>query len=86
MCEDMTANLEKYNKAFIEVFEVEEKDLSGLQYQSIQNWDSVGHMQLISLLEETFGIMFDTDSIIDFSSYEKGKEILKGYDVIIPVQ
>ena len=27
--------------------------------------------------------MMDTDDIIDFSSYEKGKEILKKYDVEI---
>ena len=33
-------------------------------------------MQLIAELEDTFGIMMDTDDIIDFSSSEKGKEIL----------
>jgi acyl carrier protein len=40
-------------------------------------------MSLISALEEAFDIMMDTDDIIDFSSYEKGKEILKKYDVEI---
>ena len=30
----------------------------------------------ISALEETFDIMMDTDDIIDFNSFEKGKEIL----------
>ncbi|AGA70592.1 hypothetical protein Desdi_3198 [Desulfitobacterium dichloroeliminans LMG P-21439] len=75
-------NLEKYNSAFIEVFEVSEEQLnSELVYQSVNTWDSVGHMQLIAELEDTYDIMMDTDDIIDFSSYEKGKEIMKKYEV-----
>ena len=69
-------NLEKYNKAFVESFEITEDKLPGLKYQDIEAWDSVGHMGLIAALEEAFDIMMDTDDIIDFSSYEKGKEIL----------
>ncbi len=69
-------NLEKYNDAFITTFEITEDQLAGLKYQDIQAWDSVGHMSLIAALEDAFDIMFDTDDIIDFSSYEKGKEIL----------
>ena len=69
-------NLEKYNNAFIETFEIEEGQLAGLKYQDIEAWDSVGHMGLVAVLEEAFDIMMDTDDIIDFSSYEKGKEVL----------
>ena len=57
-------------------FEIKEEDLEGLTYQSISAWDSVGHMSLISSLENAFDIMFDTMDVIDFNSYEKGKEIL----------
>ncbi len=74
-------NLEKYNRAFIECFELTEEQLPGLAYQAIKNWDSIGHMQLIAALEDAFDIMFDTDDIIDFSSYEKGKELLGKYEV-----
>lgn len=74
-------NLEKYNEAFIESFGVTEDQLAGLAYQEIPEWDSVGHMQLIAALEDTFDIMFDTDDIIDFSSYEKGKEFMAKYEV-----
>ena len=70
------SNLEKYNNAFIESFEITEDQLPGLKYQDIEAWDSVGHMGLIAALEDAFDIMIDTDDIIDFSSYEKGKEIL----------
>lgn len=74
-------NLEKYNNAFIETLEISEEQLAGLKYQDIAAWDSVGHMGLIAALEDAFSIMFDTDDIIDFSSYEKGKELIKKYDV-----
>ena len=69
-------NLEKYNKAFTETLEIGEDRLANLKYQGIEAWDSVGHMSLIAALEDAFDIMMDTDDIIDFNSYEKGKEIL----------
>lgn len=69
-------NLEKYKKAFLEAFDVNPNEIENLKYQAIPAWDSVGHMGLVALLEETFSIMLETDDIIDFSSFEKGKEIL----------
>lgn len=75
------SNLEKYQQTFTANLGIEEDKLVGLQYQSIPAWDSVGHMTLIAALEEAFDIMMDTDDIIDFSSFEKGKEILGKYDV-----
>ena len=57
-------------------YTVTEDQLPGLKYQDVEAWDSVGHMGLIASLEEAFDIMMDTDDIIDFGSYEKGKEIL----------
>jgi acyl carrier protein len=75
-------NLQKYDNTFIEIFCVTEQDLnSAMVYQSIQAWDSVGHMSLIAVIESVFDIMFEMDDILDFSSYEKGKEILKKYAI-----
>jgi len=74
-------NLQKYEKAFTETFGIENNTLSDLKYQDITEWDSVGHMSLMAALEEEFDIMMDTDDIIVFSSFEKGKEIVKKYDV-----
>jgi len=75
-------NLEIYKNAFIESFNVKEDNLSDLEYQMIADWDSIGHMSLIAKLEDDFDIMMDTDDIIDFSSFEKGKEIMGKYNVI----
>lgn len=76
-------NKEKYINAFVEALEVDASQVEGLKYQAIEAWDSVGHMSLVAEIEEAFDIMMDTDDIIDFSSYEKGIELLKKYDVEI---
>lgn len=73
-------NLERYTQVFVETFEVTVEEAQNLKYQDIEAWDSVGHMGLISALEDAFDIMMDTDDIIDFSSFEKGKEILAKSD------
>jgi len=74
--------LETYNQQFIEVLAVRPEQLGAdLLYQSVENWDSVGHMQLTAALEDAFDIMLDTDDIIDFSSYVIGQEILRKYGV-----
>lgn len=75
-------NLEKYAQVFCESLQITEDKLEGLKYQDVELWDSVGHMNLIANLEDTFDIMMETDDIIDLSSFEKGKEILtKNYEV-----
>lgn len=75
-------NLEKYNAAFVNALSIpSDTPLDNLRYQDITEWDSVGHMNLIAELEDTFGIMMDTDDIIDFNSYKKGQEILDKYKI-----
>lgn len=76
-------NLEKYVKAFSEALEVPQDQVQTLVYGESEKWDSVGHMTLIAALEDAFDIMVDMDDIIDLSSFEKGKEILRKYDVEI---
>lgn len=77
------SNLDKYNKVFIKIFSIDKLKLKKLKYQSINQWDSVGHMSLMGALEDTFKITLDMDDIIDFSSFEKGKKILKKYKITI---
>lgn len=73
------SNREKYVNAFVETFGIQEDETAGLEYSGISEWDSVGHMSLVAALEDVFGIMMDTDDIIDFSSFEKGQEILRDH-------
>lgn len=74
-------NIDKYNSLFMEAFNIKAEQLSELEYQSIAAWDSVGHMHLMAVIEDAFEIELDTDDIIDFSSYEKGKTLLKKYQI-----
>lgn len=75
-------NLEKYNQAFLTALSITPDKLSdNLCYQDIAEWDSVGHMALIAELEDAFDIMMDTDDIIDFNSYKKGKDLLAKYNI-----
>ena len=82
-------NLEKYNKIFYSVqakahtFHKTEEELPGLKYRGIPLWDSIGHMDLVGELEEAFDIHMDTPDVLDFTSYEKGKEVLGRYGVTI---
>lgn len=81
-----TENFEKYKSSFVESLEVDKDKVNDtLEYNSIQQWDSIGHMSLIASLEEAFNISIETDDIIDFSSFKKGIEILKKYKVNISV-
>tara|TARA_B100000965_G_scaffold406763_1_gene448218 strand:- start:1700 stop:1939 length:240 start_codon:yes stop_codon:yes gene_type:complete len=75
-------NSEIYKDIFINSLSINKGNFSEkLKYNEIPEWDSIGHMTLMSGLEEAFKITLETDDIIDFSSYEKGKEILKKYKV-----
>ena len=42
------SSLEKYIKAFTQTFEIMAEETTGLEYQSIEVWDSVGHMGLVA--------------------------------------
>ncbi len=78
----MTSNLLKYSECFKSAFELPvDYDPSILEYQGIENWDSVGHMSLMSELEDAFDIVLEMDDIIDFSSYAKGLELLPKYGI-----
>lgn len=76
------SNLEKYKAAFIDSLSIDKKNFNEkLEYNSIPEWDSIGHMTLMSALEDEFKISIDTDDIVDFSSFKKGMEILKKYKI-----
>ena len=73
-------NSTKYIEAFKGAIQVDEREIQNLKYRDA-GWDSVAHMVLMSEIENVFDIMLDTDDVIDFSSFEKGKEILRKYDI-----
>ena len=76
-------NVEKYDNLFMKNFKLTKDQLPGLKYRGIKIWDSMGHMNLMEDMEDTFDISIDTPDVLAFSSYEKGMDILRKYGVEI---
>lgn len=75
-------NLEKYRQCFCKVFSLEaDFDVETVKMGSTPDWDSVGHMELVTEIEDTFDILFETEDILRFTSYGDGIEILKKYGI-----
>ena len=78
------SELEKYKLSFKDSLSLKDEDVNEkLEYNGVPEWDSIGHMTLMSKLEEEFNISLETDDIVYFSSFKKGIEILKKYKVNI---
>ena len=75
-------NSEIYKSVFIESLQVPSENFNeNIEYNEVPEWDSIGHMSLVSNIEEKFNITFETDDIIELSSFKKGIEILKKYKI-----
>lgn len=48
---------------------------------TIEKWDSLGHMNLVVALEEEFGIKFSEDETMEMMNYKLIREIIKGKQV-----
>lgn len=76
------SDLEKYNQVFVETFAVEVEKLGAdFNSESVDNWDSVLQLSLVTAVEDEFDVMFEPEDIMDFKSYSYGKEILAKYGV-----
>ena len=72
----------KYQDIFITSLSIDSNKFNeNIKYNEIPEWDSIGHMTLIAALEEEYKISLETDDIVDFSSFKRGIEILKKYNV-----
>lgn len=76
--------LDKYRKVFINVLRLDENfDGTMVKRNETMNWDSLGHVSLISELEDSFGVFLDPEDIMALRSYEDGIKILEKYDILI---
>lgn len=53
-----------------------ERVTDDLAYNTIEEWDSVGHMALVADIESAFDVMLDTDDILNLSSVREAVKIL----------
>jgi acyl carrier protein len=74
-------NVEKLQDAFSKALNIEKGNVVDSLSYGNKKWDSIAHMVLISTIENEFGIMIDTDDVINMSSFKKAKEIIAKYGV-----
>lgn len=61
----------KLREVFVEALDLpSDVDVENLKYRDLEAWDSVGHMALVAAIEDEFGVEFDTDQVIDMSSFK----------------
>ena len=58
-----------------------ERVTDDLTYNTIEEWDSVGHMTLVADIETAFDVVLDTDDILDLSSVRQAVTILGRHGV-----
>ena len=77
-------DIEKYNKAFADVFAVEAMALDDVfSKETVGEWDSVHQLNIVANLEEVFDIMLEPEDIMSFTSYQAGKAILEKYAITL---
>ena len=61
----------KIKNVISSVFDVNINEISDdTNPDSLDNWDSIGHMNLIVALEEEFNILFDEDEITEMLNFK----------------
>ena len=71
---------EQLKAIFLDVFQAELTDSSfdwEKQQNDYENWDSFGHLRIVSEIEEKFGIKLDIDDIIYITSASGFLKIIK---------
>jgi acyl carrier protein len=64
-------------EVFSEVFQVPPEQVTdSLSPQDVTGWDSLGHVRLVTQLQEQFGVEFDVDEIMRMENVAEIKKIL----------
>ena len=74
----------KLKKVMAEIFQISISQIDeSTTMESIEEWDSLKHMQLVMAIEEKFGIVFETEEMVEITSFTGIKDILrnKGLDI-----
>jgi acyl carrier protein len=76
----MNSTQERLARVFREHLRLgDDAPVTELAYNQTAGWDSLAHMTLVAAIEDEFGIMMETDDVIDMSSFFKAAEIVNKY-------
>lgn len=76
-------SLEKLNQIFCDVYSVDESALNETFINTnVDSWDSIHQLSMVAAIEEAFDLMMDAEDILEMTSYENVKNLLKSkYDI-----
>lgn len=74
-------NIEKLKEAFVEGLEIPMEEVESATMEGLDKWDSIGQMSLVAIIEDAFGIEFEPDEVMQFTSFVAGLEILKNHNI-----
>lgn len=73
---------DRLRTVFVETLELPaDTDVENLKYRDIEQWDSLGHMTLVTAIEDEFGVQLETEQVIDLSSFKVALDMLRGLGV-----
>lgn len=75
------SNIEKLKEAFVEGLEIPMEEVEAATMESVAKWDSIGQMSLVAIIEDAFGIEFEPDEVMQFTSFSAGVDILKNHNI-----
>jgi acyl carrier protein len=56
-------------------------DVTSAESNSVPQWDSVGHLQLVVAIEDAFGVRMSPADVVDLKSYAAAVAILRRHGV-----
>lgn len=74
---------ERIKKVMAIVFEMPISDIAeSSSMDSIENWDSLKHIQLMFALEEEFEIVLEADQMVEMTNFPAINKIISGKSLI----
>lgn len=71
--------MESLSKQIADVLQIPEDQITDeLAYDQIPQWDSFNHVNLMLMLEASYGIVVDEDLMVELTSVRAMREHLKG--------
>lgn len=75
------SNIEKLKEAFVEGLEIPMEEVETATMECVDKWDSIGQMSLVAIIEDAFGVEFEPEEVMRFTSFSAGIDILKNHNV-----
>ncbi len=77
-------NESRLKEIFAKVFLIDEDEINDrLSRKDVEEWDSMGHLMLISEIESAFGVFIDDEDITKIKTIGDIKKVLRKLGVII---